>query len=307
MNKITILIISLLFVYSCKNESTKPAVEVDEITAARNTYKENSNQENAKSLLTEIQKKLINTTNEAKEYDLLTEGLDLAKKYRMGKESNSFLTTLVKYHPKAEKYEEYYAALTASLLGSSNKTPGNFLASGYKQRYPNGQFTDQVLKDARIIDQPKEVITATAESVFHQTAQSGTIDTQKAKEYVNLCEAYALAFPNDDEAPSLLYKAGEIAASLRTFDKSMHLFDWIIRKYPNKPEAPMALFMKGFVFENEIGDIDNAGKVYQQFIEKYPDHHLASSAKFLKENLGKSDEELIKVLEENKKNQETNR
>ena len=56
--------------------------------------------------------------------------------------------------------------------------------------------------------------------------------------------------------------------------------------------------MKGYVYENEIGDLNAAKKIYEDFIAKYPDDEFADDAAVSIKNLGKSPEELIKEFEE---------
>ena len=60
----------------------------------------------------------------------------------------------------------------------------------------------------------------------------------------------------------------------------------------------MCLFLQGFVYESQLHNIIRAKEAYTEFIRKYPRHQLAKDAQFSIENLGKSDEELIKMFEE---------
>ena len=57
------------------------------------------------------------------------------------------------------------------------------------------------------------------------------------------------------------------------------------------------MFLKGFIIENNIKDDSLALKVYQDFRAKYPEHNLADDAQFLIENIGKSDEEILQMIE----------
>jgi hypothetical protein len=62
--------------------------------------------------------------------------------------------------------------------------------------------------------------------------------------------------------------------------------------------TPMAMYLKGFVYENIVGDLQNAEMTYSQFIEKYPESPMVEEIKFTIENLGLSPEELIRKFEE---------
>ena len=52
------------------------------------------------------------------------------------------------------------------------------------------------------------------------------------------------------------------------------------------------------VYENYLGDLDNAKMIYLEFLEKYPDNEFADDAEISIQNLGKSPEELIRQFEE---------
>lgn len=56
--------------------------------------------------------------------------------------------------------------------------------------------------------------------------------------------------------------------------------------------------MKGFLFDGTLHDSINAAKYYQEFLNKYPNNQFAKDAKMLLQNLGKSDEEVLKDLME---------
>ena len=64
----------------------------------------------------------------------------------------------------------------------------------------------------------------------------------------------------------------------------------------------MALFMKAFLFDGTFADSTNSRKYYTEFLEKYPNHEFAKDAKLLLQNVGKSDEEVLKeLMDKNKK------
>ncbi|MEJ5263384.1 MAG: hypothetical protein WHT45_11925 [Ignavibacterium sp.] len=76
--------------------------------------------------------------------------------------------------------------------------------------------------------------------------------------------------------------------------KSQFYFRTIYDKYPNNPLAPKALFMSAFILANELNKYDDATKEYNLFLEKFPDHELAASAKQELEFIGLSPEEILK-------------
>ena len=66
-------------------------------------------------------------------------------------------------------------------------------------------------------------------------------------------------------------------------------------------KAPEALFLAAFCEETLNGDAQQAKFFYEEFLKKYPAHGLAKDAQFSIQNLGKTDEELIKMFEQNLK------
>ena len=55
------------------------------------------------------------------------------------------------------------------------------------------------------------------------------------------------------------------------------------------------------MYENNLGDLNAAKSIYEQFLEKYPDDEFADDAAVSIKNLGKTPEELIKEFEEQAK------
>lgn len=123
------------------------------------------------------------------------------------------------------------------------------------------------------------------------------INRNAALKYVDACEAYALVYPNAPDAPNQLYKAAEIAKTIQTLPKLLSIYDWVIERYPDFEKTPTMYFLKGFVLENDLKNDAEAKKVYEEFIAKFPNHELRDDIDFLLEHLGKSDEEIRKIIE----------
>lgn len=69
-------------------------------------------------------------------------------------------------------------------------------------------------------------------------------------------------------------------------------FKLILKYYPDDERISDAIFMLGFINANDMKNLDEAKKYYKLFIEKFPDHELANSARYELENLGKDINEL---------------
>ena len=122
------------------------------------------------------------------------------------------------------------------------------------------------------------------------------------EEVIQLVDAYILFAeqnPDDAQSPDFLFKALDIAVGVNAEgpEKAIKIADVLIEKYPDFEMTPMAMFIKGFVYENKLGDLQNAEMTYRQFIEKYPDNPMVGDVKSTLENLGLSPEELIRKFE----------
>jgi TolA-binding protein len=86
--------------------------------------------------------------------------------------------------------------------------------------------------------------------------------------------------------------------NMRRPQATIALFDRIINEYPDYEKSPSALFLKAFVYEDQLQDLENAKHYYELFLEKYPESEFADDAEVSLQNLGKSPEELIREFEE---------
>ena len=87
----------------------------------------------------------------------------------------------------------------------------------------------------------------------------------------------------------------------QSYQKAADLFRKVYDKYPNSDKAPTALFMSGFVLANNLNKYDEATKTYRLFLEKYPNHPLAKSAREELNNMGISPDDILKSNSKQKK------
>ncbi len=128
--------------------------------------------------------------------------------------------------------------------------------------------------------------------------QSAGIDKTKANELINTYIEYADIFPDDSISPDYLFRAADISMNLFESGQAIEIYNRIIDQYPEYEKVPQCLFLKAFVYENNLNDLVNAKRFYQEFLQKYPDNDFADDARMSIRNLGKSPEELIKEFEE---------
>lgn len=128
-------------------------------------------------------------------------------------------------------------------------------------------------------------------------ADPRNIDAEKAATYLAEAERYADVRTGDTSAVYYLFKAAEVATVQRQYAKAVELYGRIENEFSSHPRAPQALFMQAFTYDENLGQLETAREKYQQFIAKYPQHDFADDAQVMLDNLGKSDEEILRELE----------
>jgi len=135
-------------------------------------------------------------------------------------------------------------------------------------------------------------------------SDEGLSSKEGARELIEMYISYAEEYPEDSNAVEYLFKAADIAMNIFDSQKAIYLYDKIYSDYPTFRKRPECLFLKGYVYENNLGQLDEAKAIYTEFLQKYPDNDFADDAEVSLNNLGKSPEELIKEFEEKMKENE---
>jgi outer membrane protein assembly factor BamD (BamD/ComL family) len=128
------------------------------------------------------------------------------------------------------------------------------------------------------------------------------LEEEKILESVEAYNKVIEDFPESELAPQAMTQLAGIyhGKKVQTLSESESLlkadsiFNSIYLTYPESDEAPLGLFMSGFIQANELEDFQRATVTYNTFLEKYPNHELAVSAKEELENMGLSPEEILK-------------
>ena len=109
---------------------------------------------------------------------------------------------------------------------------------------------------------------------------------------------FASSFPKDTLAPAYLFKAANLSMSMNWGKSSVEIINKFTEAYPEDKRIPEALFIKAFVYDNQLNDDAKAGEFYRNFIKRFPNHVFTESAKESIKNLGKTDDELIREFEQ---------
>ncbi len=143
------------------------------------------------------------------------------------------------------------------------------------------------------IDSMEKLLYANPDAGFNKVAAQKTVNV-----YANIVKDY----PTTKLAADYLFKAGEISSSLNHSQEAIGFFKTVYENYPDFKKASYCLFLQAFIYENQLHQLGQAEQLYREVIKKFPEERISQDAKACIDNLGKTDEELIKEFEaKNKK------
>ncbi len=290
----SLISISFVTYFACTSGETKEPTRLDKTKAS---FEENKSKSTASLYIGEIQKEAIqNSGSKAEGVKLLDQGMALAKEYNLMPQETSLLYSKIKMMSEDADPEDIFG-LATRLKALGKVSASDVLYHGYINN-TEGQSKDEATAQLSApIANIDTFINSIRTSMFDNPTKFG-LNEINARKYVDACEAYGMVYTESTQAPVYLFNGAEVAKTLRSFNKSFGLFDWIIDKYPNHPKAATSLFLKGFIMENEVKNVDQARELYNEFITKHPNHELRDDVQFLIDNLGKSDEEILKMIEQ---------
>ena len=123
---------------------------------------------------------------------------------------------------------------------------------------------------------------------------------------IKLYEDFVAKFPNSEKLPEVYTKIAELYFGVDDFQKTVSTYNTLFEKYPDTKFGRQALFMEGFIYDNNLNDKQKALESYKKYVEKYPTdmegENFSASAKAMIDILeGRTNiEELIKKGDNNK-------
>lgn len=128
------------------------------------------------------------------------------------------------------------------------------------------------------------------------------LDTDIGNKAIQAFSLYATHCKDSTWAPVYLFKAGQIAKAIHDIPKSKMYFEKCIDAYPNFANRAAVMFMLAQLYDEAglLNNEDEARKIYKKIIFLYPNSEWALAAQAAINNLGKTDEELIREF--NQKN-----
>ncbi|MBK8519113.1 MAG: tetratricopeptide repeat protein [Saprospiraceae bacterium] len=294
----------LVVIISCNNKK-QGDIEFAELEKMESQYVRYPSDSLFNALIQLYGDNINNTIAKSEKESLILKAIALCK--APGKENikRIFTTELIKVSPENSSCKTYLWEIGQSLESSNKVEAASVIFIGYKQKYPQDGKASET--ERYIITEQKnihEYIKNMAEEVFKDPGSSG-INLASAQKYIDVCESYALVFPNDELAPEYLFRAAEICRAQKNLPEMMKLFEWINNYFPTYKKSSLVMFLKGFAMDSDFGRPDQAKKAYETFLKKFPQDSLAKDVSFLLKNLGKSDEEVLNELEKNQKKPQT--
>jgi tetratricopeptide (TPR) repeat protein len=292
-----LIIISLIVLSACSNDRQK-----------------------AKKTITALEKQVEETPDPAKVSGLIRQYMLYRANYPQDRELNSkFLYRTAALRLRQDQPNEATGSLIEAIKyypGTSN-TLNNalLLAAIYKdelndpissttiyqvlqETHPNEKSVqekalraDTPSLEVRLADMQRKVF---ADSL-------GNFDLETAIYFIHSCELLAFLKPGDLEGAKWLSQAAETARAIKRNPKALQIYDWIYTRYPDYERAPQALFLKGFILDEDLNRKEEARAVYELFLERYPDNDFADDAQFLLDNLNKNEEEIINQFQDREK------
>ena len=212
----------------------------------------------------------------------LQEGIELSG--LDGKESfkDVFVKELLKLNPAHPDAADYLWYLAERLREMGSVENASLIYMGFKHRFSSDPRSNEAEK--YILSEQKD-IHKYIKGRFKKLKDTQQEDTKEHENSEQLFEAFALAFPYDAACPGFLISMAEVCGKAGNISGMVANFDWVYQYYPKSKEAPMALFLKGFYFENHFDKKAEAAHVYQLFLKKYPAHSLTKDVSHLIKDL----------------------
>lgn len=103
-----------------------------------------------------------------------------------------------------------------------------------------------------------------------------------------------------EENEFLLQCAATGSEAAQKYKDAVDYFLKAQRKFPESDNAPIYLHNRARILDNILMDKNNARLAFEELIELYPNHPLSENSKVYLDNVfGKSNEELLKILNSN--------
>ncbi len=154
----------------------------------------------------------------------------------------------------------------------------------------------RILEDVIATAKPFEEEKARVEKTLMRTLSKEKFENVKKE----LETKYALVKYTDRMVVRLsaeeYFNKAEAAQKRRRFNDAIFYYDEIMKYHKNSKDDYKAMFMKGFLFAEELKDTEKAIALFEEFLALYPEGDLSESAQYMLSSL-KNKEDMIDSIE----------
>ncbi len=167
------------------------------------------------------------------------------------------------------------------------------VANREKMRDPKNYFKDckLLLAEASKIDSV----------LYSETEVNQALGNKAIKAFTD----YAYYCPNDSLSPIFLIKTAQIATSINNIPQAKTVLEKCIADYSKSKDITAAIFLLARLYDETtyLNNEEEARRLYQEIVDKYPKCAEAESAKGALKFIGKTDADLIKEFKKKEKRQ----
>jgi TolA-binding protein len=296
------LLMTVLTLFACNNEQSQVQAEIE---AAEKLIDEDPTTENAEALIKKYEDYISkNPEDAATNARYLYRSAALYYRMNRFNGATSALFKLINNYNESET-----TPMAVMFLGDIQLEKLNNQEIAYStyqsliEAFPDSEETKKAIeKLPEGINDFDARLAYMGENIYNDSLNR--IEYRVANAFISSSEIHAVLMPEAEDSPDKLYKAAEVARSVRAFDKALGLYEIIHERYPDHEKSAQALFMQAFTLDSDMKQIDRAREKYEAFIAQYPEDDFVDDAQVLLENLGKDDEAIIEAITKGKSGSE---
>jgi tetratricopeptide (TPR) repeat protein len=131
-----------------------------------------------------------------------------------------------------------------------------------------------------------------------RTRKDSVLDRATGLRLLRAYQDYYNKHPQDTIAQNYIFEAGRVAVALEKYDKAIELLANFHDGSVNRQRRAEAAYLVAFIYDTHLHLPTKATKQYNKVIELYPESPWAVQSRQALHLVGKSDEELLKFLQE---------
>lgn len=131
------------------------------------------------------------------------------------------------------------------------------------------------------------------ETTKQEVSNSIELNDSAAMRMLGYLNEFTKKYPKDSLAASYWFESASMYRYLHQPHPALEIYKKLYNEYPQFTKHADCLFLQGMVLSNEMNQKEAGKKIYQEFVQKYPDHFLAPQVQILIEQMNMTDAELI--------------